>query len=289
MIGPRVIPRLDIKGPNLVKGIHLEGLRVLGKPYRFAQYYYEHGADELVYMDAVASLYNRNSLDEIIRQTSRQIFIPLTVGGGLRTLDDISRVLKAGADKVAINTAALADPEFIRRAARRFGSSTIVLSIEAMPNATGRYEAYTNNGRQRTGQEVLAWAQQGVELGAGEVMVTAIHQEGTGRGFDVGLTHRIAAAVPVPVIAAGGAGRPDHVAAAITEGLASAVSLAALLHYNVLRQLPVLEEDYSTEGNLTFLKQPSSVSGFQDTTLEGIKEYCRSRGIPCRQAGPSLP
>src|SRR3989338_2275224 len=143
----RIIPRLDIKGPNLVKGIHLEGLRVLVKPERFARYYYEHGADELVYLDIVASLYGRNSLVEIVRRTSQEVFIPLTVGGGLRTLEDITTVLRAGADKVSLNTAAIKRPEFIREAARRFGSSTIVASIEAVRKSDGRYEAYTGTGR----------------------------------------------------------------------------------------------------------------------------------------------
>src|SRR6185503_14449232 len=140
----RIIPRLDIKGPNLVKGIHLEGLRVLGKPEHFARYYYENGADELIYMDAVASLYGRNSLVDIIERTSREIFIPLTVGGGLRSVDDIRTVLRAGADKVSLNTAAIRRPELIREAARAFGSSTIVVSIEAIRRPDGSYEAYTD-------------------------------------------------------------------------------------------------------------------------------------------------
>ena len=147
----RIIPRLDIKGPNLVKGIHLEGLRVLGKPERFARYYYEHGADELIYMDVVASLYGRNSLLNIVERTSKEIFIPLTVGGGLRTIDYIRAVLRAGADKVSLNTAAIARPELIQEAAKRFGSSTIVVSIEAKKRPDGSYECYTDNGRVRTG------------------------------------------------------------------------------------------------------------------------------------------
>src|SRR4030066_352780 len=154
----RIIPRLDIKGPNLVKGIHLEGLRVLGKPEHFARYYYENGADELIYMDAVASLYGRNSLLDIVEKTAREIFIPLTVGGGLRTVDDIRTVLRAGADKVAINTAAMQRPELIREASRAFGSSTIVVAFEAIRKSDGSYEAYTDYGRQKTGVEVLAWA-----------------------------------------------------------------------------------------------------------------------------------
>ena len=177
----RVIPRLDIKGPNLVKGIHLEGLRVLGKPEQFARYYYETGADELIYMDIVASLYNRNSLHDIISKTAREIFIPLTVGGGLRTVEDIRNVLKAGADKVSLNTAAIKNPQIIAEASRKFGSSTILISIEAIKQPDGRYLAYTDNGREYTGMEVLDWAKRVETLGAGEIMLTSVDREGTGQ------------------------------------------------------------------------------------------------------------
>jgi cyclase len=151
----RIIPRLDIKGPNLVKGIHLEGLRVLGKPEKFAQFYYENGADELFFQDAVASLYERNSLSNIISKTAREIFIPLTVGGGIRTIQDIKNVLRAGADKVSINTAAIKNPEFIKKASLTFGSSTVVVAIEAIKQSDGRYLAYTDNGREESGFEVV--------------------------------------------------------------------------------------------------------------------------------------
>ena len=201
----RIIPRLDIKGPNLVKGIHLEGLRVLGKPEQFARYYYEQGADELLYMDVVASLYQRNSLLEIVARTAREIFIPMTVGGGLRNLEDIREVLRAGADKVSLNTAVIGRPELIREAAHQFGSSTIVVSIEAIKNRDGSYEAYTDNGRESTGVDALEWALRAVELGAGELLVTSIDREGMGNGFDLELTRTIAESVPVPVIACGGA------------------------------------------------------------------------------------
>ena len=150
----RIIPRLDIKGPNLVKGVHLEGLRVLGKPEDFARYYYENGADELFYMDSVASLYGRNSLNDIIEKTAREIFIPLTVGGGLRTIDDIRAALLSGADKVSLNTAIINRPELVREASHRFGSSTIVASIDAIKKSDGTYEAYTDYGRETTGVNV---------------------------------------------------------------------------------------------------------------------------------------
>ena len=153
----RIIPRLDLKGPNLVKGIHLEGLRVLGDPSSFAKYYYENGADELLFMDVVASLYDRNSLHDIISETVKNVFIPITVGGGIRTLEDIKQVLRAGADKVCLNTAAIKNPEIIRKAALRFGSSTIVASIEAIKNEDEKYYCFTDNGREYTGIDVFSW------------------------------------------------------------------------------------------------------------------------------------
>jgi cyclase len=231
MAGVRVIPRLDIKGSNLVKGMHLEGLRVLGKPEDFARRYSAEGADELIYVDIVASLYQRNSLLDIVERTAAEIFVPLTVGGGIRSTDDIANLLRAGADKVAINTAATQRPAFLTEAARMFGSQCVVLSIEAKRRAPGIWEAYTDNGRERTGRDALAWACEGVALGAGEVLVTSVDQEGTGRGYDLELTKAIASAVSVPVIACGGAGSPADVVAAVQAGHADAVALARLLHY----------------------------------------------------------
>lgn len=277
----RIIPRLDIKGPNLVKGIHLEGLRVLGKPEHFAEYYYKNGADELIYMDVVASLYGRNSLLHTIERTSKKIFIPLTVGGGLRTLDDIRTVLEAGADKVSINTAAIQRPELIKEASRRFGSSTIVVSIEAIKKSDGCYEAYTDNGREKTGVDVFDWALKVVELGAGEIMITSIDQEGTGKGFDLELTRKVSESVPIPVIACGGAGKISHISDVITEGKADAVSFASILHYNFVKHCKT-EDDFSGEGNTEYLRNRSTFSRIQDTTIMGIKEYFTQNGLECR-------
>ena len=278
----RIIPRLDIKGPNLVKGIHMEGLRVLGKPEQFARYYYEHGADELIYMDAVASLYGRNSLLDIVQRTAQEIFIPLTVGGGLRTVDDIRTVLRAGADKVAINTAAIQRPELIREASRAFGSSTIVVAIEAIKRPDGSYEAYTDYGRQKTGMEVLAWALQATELGAGEIVVTSIDQEGTGQGFDLALTRRIAEAVPIPVIAHGGAGSVADVYDVIVQGTADAVSVASLLHYQAIQQLKPDAQDFLAEGNTEFLRRGAGFSKIQPVELPELKAHLNQHGIACR-------
>lgn len=277
----RIIPKLDIKGPNLVKGIHLEGLRVLGKPEDFARYYYEQGADELMYVDVVASLYNRNSLHEIISRTAKEIFIPLTVGGGLRSIDDIRDVLRAGADKVSLNTAVIKNPELIRQAAELFGSSTITVTIEASKQADGRYLAFTDNGREHTGVEVIGWAQRLEQLGAGEIILTSIDREGTGHGFDIGLTKEVASRVSIPVIACGGAGKVQDVAEVITLGKADAVAVASILHYNY--QPPrENQDDYSAEGNTEFLKQSRSYGSFATTTLANIKQELIQQHIPCR-------
>ncbi len=283
----RVIPRLDIKGPNLVKGVHFEGLRVLGKPEDFARRYYEDGADELIYMDVVASLYGRNSLLDIIERTSKEIFIPLTVGGGLRSVEDIRRVLRAGADKVSINTAALARPDLIHDACRAFGSSTIVVSIEAIRRTDGAWEAYVDYGRQGTGMDAVDWARRAAELGAGELLVTAIEREGTGRGFDLDLTRRIAESVPIPVIAAGGAGRVAHLREAIVDGRADAVCVASLLHYRYCRDNAYDGSEFRAEGNVEHLQRGRGFAGIEEATLPELKAFLTAQGIGCRPPRPA--
>lgn len=282
----RIVPRLDIKGPNLVKGIHFEGLRVLGTPEEFARDYYEQGADELIYMDAVASLYGRNSLLDIVERTSKEIFIPLTVGGGIRTIDDIRAALRAGADKVSINTAAIARPELIREASRAFGASTVVVSIEAIErgrvDGEMQYEACVNYGRDRTGVDAVTWARRAAELGAGELMVTSVNREGTAKGFDVTLTRRIAQSVGIPVIAGGGAGTEEHVRAIVTEGDVNAVALASLLHYGRIRGRRAEGRDDGREGNTEFLQRGTVNNRFPATDIRSVKAYLTSHGIDCR-------
>ncbi|MFC1822862.1 imidazole glycerol phosphate synthase subunit HisF [Thermodesulfobacteriota bacterium] len=280
----RIIPRLDIKGPNLVKGIHFEGLRVLGKPEHYARFYYESGADELYYQDAVASLYGRNSLLEIIRKTSKEIFIPLCVGGGLRSIDDIREVLRAGADKVAINTSVIHDPNLIAKASRVFGSSTIVVAIEAVRNGDSKYECCIDYGRELTGLDAIGWAAKAVDLGAGELLVTSIDREGTGEGYDLDLIRNIAELVPVPVIAGGGCGKIDHVSEVIKSGKADAVCMASILHYTILEngQLGCTENDFETEGNTVFLNSKKSFTKVGNGTLREIKERMSELGISCR-------
>jgi len=231
MSNTRLIARLDIKGPNLIKGVHLEGLRVIGSPNEHALRYYQQGADELIYIDCVASLYGRNSLGDIVQQAARDVFIPMTVGGGIRTVDDVTHLLRCGADKVAVNTGAVANPGLISDIARRFGSQCMVLSIEAKRLGPGRWEAYTDNGREDTGLDVVEWAKRAVALGAGEILLTSIDQEGTRKGYDTDLIRAVAGAVSVPVIASGGMGVPGHVVDAVREGAADAVAMADILHY----------------------------------------------------------
>lgn len=231
MINTRLIARLDIKGTNLIKGIHLEGLRVIGKPNEHAKRYYEQGADELIYIDCVASLYGRNSLGDIVQSAAQDVFIPMTVGGGIRSIDDVTHLLRCGADKVAINTAAVTNPSLITDIARRFGSQCMVLSIEAKRIGTDRWEVFTDNGREDSGLDVIEWVKRGVALGAGEVLLTSVDQEGTRKGFDVELVRAVTTEVTVPVIASGGMGVPEHVIDVVQSGGADAVAMADILHY----------------------------------------------------------
>lgn len=231
MSNHRIIARLDIKGPNLIKGVHLEGLRVIGDPQEYAQLYYEQGADELIYMDSVASLYGRNNLTDIVRHAAADIFVPLTVGGGIRSVSDAQELLRAGADKVAVNTAAVADPQLINDIARIFGSQCMVLSIEAKSIGPNKWEVYTDNGRERTGLDVVEWAIRGAELGAGEVLLTSVDQDGTGKGFDIELVKAVSSRVSVPVIASGGMGCPQDAVSVVKEGFADAVAIGWALHY----------------------------------------------------------
>ncbi len=230
----RLIPRLDIKGANLIKGVHLEGLRVVGDPQEYAERYYRQGADELLYVDAVASLYERNHLHTIVQRTAENIFIPLTVAGGIRSVEDVRALLRVGADKVAINTAAVKNPKLISEISRTFGSQCMVLSIEAKKVAHERWEVFTDSGRERTGLDVVDWAKQATSLGAGEILLTSVDCEGTRRGFDTALVKAVSDACPVPVIASGGMGNVDHFIEMCQKTSASAVAIADTLHYNRL-------------------------------------------------------
>jgi cyclase len=227
----RIIPRLDIKYPNLIKGIRLEGLRVVGKPEIFANDYYVQGADELMYIDTVASLYDRNTIGDLIEKTAENIFIPLTVGGGIRTIDDAKQVLRMGADKVALNTAALKKPDIINQLSDTFGNQCLVLNVEAQKTSDGKWEAFYDNGREKSGIDVLTWIKEIQDRGAGEIMVTAIDQEGTQSGFDIELMKKVCAIARVPVIASGGMGALDHLRDLVHETTVDAIAISHVLHY----------------------------------------------------------
>ena len=250
----RLIARLDVKSPNLVKGIQFEGLRKLGDPYKFALKYYLQGVDEIFYTDIVASLYERNSLLEIIKETTNDIFVPITVGGGLRSIEDVTAALRAGADKVSINTAAIKNPNIISQVSRKFGSQCMVLSIQAKWQGN-HWEAYYDNGREHSYLDVIDWAKKGEELGAGEIILTSVDREGTSKGFDIDLIKSVTDVVSIPVIASGGMGKLEDINFAIKDGHVDAVAMATSLHYNHL-------------------------------DIHTIREYCFKQKIPVRKVDP---
>lgn len=227
----RIISRLDIKGPNVVKGVHLEGLRIVGTPKELARKYEADGADELLYIDIVASLYERHLDFDQLRSTAEKVFIPFTVGGGIRTIKDITDALRAGADKVAINTQALHSPQFLAEAVHIFGSQCIVLSVEAKKTEQHQWEAYTEGGRERAKIDAIKWIKEGIAMGVGEILLTSIDQDGTRKGYDLELAKEVAACAPVPVVAHGGAGSVDDVIRVITDSRVDAASISSLLHY----------------------------------------------------------
>ncbi|HZU07613.1 MAG TPA: imidazole glycerol phosphate synthase subunit HisF [Chloroflexota bacterium] len=236
MLTKRIIPCLDVTGGRVVKGVSFVSLRDAGDPVELAAFYNAEGADELVFLDITASSEGRETMVEVVERTAERVFIPLTVGGGVRSVEDMRRLLRAGADKTAINTAAVADPTLIARGAEAFGSQCIVVAIDAKRRADGSgWEVYTHGGRRPTGLDAVAWAVRAAELGAGEILLTSIDADGTQDGYDLALTAAVSTAVPIPVIASGGAGRPEHLLAAVTEGCADAVLAASIFHYGTYR------------------------------------------------------
>jgi imidazole glycerol-phosphate synthase subunit HisF len=246
----RIIAKLDIKGSNVVKTVRNEGLKVVGEPIALARKYYKDGIDEIVYMDIVASLYGRNLDFDLLKAVSKDIFVPLTVGGGIRSLHDIESALRAGADKVAINTYAVQHPEFISQAAERFGAQCIVLAIDAKKTDSGRYEVYTDGGREKTGVDVLEWVQKATTLGIGEIVLSSVDRDGTRSGYDVDLVRRVSEVASTPVVAHAGAGTLADISEVSHMGV-SAVSLSSLLHY-------------------------------EDVSVKEIKEYLAKEGIKVR-------
>tara|TARA_B100000795_G_C22805727_1_gene444766 strand:+ start:2994 stop:3752 length:759 start_codon:yes stop_codon:yes gene_type:complete len=243
----RLIARLDIKNEFVIKSIHLEGLRKVGNPNQLAKKYYEEGIDEIIFMDAVAAYYDRNSLSEIIQKACKDVFIPITVGGGIRNIKDIQQALNSGADKVAINTQAINNPQFIQEASKIFGSQCIVSSIEAKKISDGKWEAYIENGREPTGLDVLEWARKVKELGAGEIMLTSIDREGTKKGFDLELNQMVANAVSIPIISSGGIKNSDDAILLLKNSCIDAIATASTLHYN-LEEIQDFKQNLANNG-----------------------------------------
>ncbi len=231
MLTRRIIPCLDVTGGRVVKGVRFQDLRDAGDPVELAARYDAAGADELVFLDITASSDGRDTMVDVVRETARQVFIPLTVGGGVRTADDAYRLLRVGADKVSLNSAAVARPDLLAECAHRFGSQCVVLAIDARRRSSGDWEVYTRGGRDATGLDVIEWVRRGVDLGAGEILLTSMDADGTQDGYDVELTAAVADAVPVPVIASGGAGTLPHLYTVLTAGKAQAVLAASIFHY----------------------------------------------------------
>lgn len=226
----RIIPRLDVKMEWLIKGVQMEGWRKVGDPSEYAKAYAENGADELLFMDVVASLYERNSLHEMVAKVASEVFIPLTVGGGIRKIEDVDTMLSVGADKVAINTAATINPTLIDEIAKKFGSQATVISIEAVKHGTG-WLVMTENGRNHTGKNVLEWAKEVAARGAGEIIITSIDRDGMGSGYELELIKTVAENVSIPVVSSGGFGRIEHLSELLEQTNVSAVSLAQALHW----------------------------------------------------------
>jgi len=247
MAALRLIARLDIKGPHLIKSVQLEGVRKVGDPNAFATRYYEAGIDEILYMDAVASLYDRDMLLRIVERTAENVFVPITVGGGIRTLDDAQALLRAGADKVAINSAATLNPALLDEIATAFGAQCLVLQIDAKRRPSGGWEALRDCGREHTGLDAIAWAMEGVRRGVGEILLTSVDREGTRKGFDLDLIRAVTQAVSIPVIASGGMGRRDHLIDAAKLGGADAIAMAHVLHYGQV-ELATLRDEVRADG-----------------------------------------
>lgn len=272
----RIIPKLDIKNGNLIKGVNLEGLRVLGDPILFAQNYYNQGADEIVYVDNVATLYGTNNLTKFVKKTSKKIFIPLTVGGGIKTLDNIEQMLKNGADKISINSAAIDNLKIIKNASKVFGRSTIVSNIECV-KIKNKYYISKSNGRDLIKIDPVIWAKKLEDNGIGEIFLTSVNNEGLKNGFDINITKKVSNNVKVPVIAHGGAGNFQHVLNVIKKTNVSGVSLSSLFHYDIFTNFPFNKKAI---GNFHFLENSKKKKPLNN--LRKLKLFLKSKDINVR-------
>ncbi len=231
MLSKRIIPCLDVKDGRVVKGVNFVNLRDAGDPVEIAKQYSLEGADEITFLDITASHEGRNIMIDVVEKTASEVFVPLTVGGGVRTLDDVRNLLLAGADKVAINTAAVKNPEFVKQAAKKFGSQCIVVAIDARSNGESSWEVYTHGGRNPTGIDAVEWAEKMENYGAGEILLTSMDKDGTKEGYDLELTRTISEKLTIPIIASGGAGNLEHLCDGVKLGKADAVLVASIFHY----------------------------------------------------------
>ena len=277
----RIISKLDIKGPNLVKGVNLEGLRVLGEPSFFAKKYYENLSDEIIYHDCVASLYGRNNFLDLIEKTSSDIFIPISVGGGLKSLKDIEKVLSAGADKVFINSAAIKKPKFLIEASKKFGSANICLSIEVVKNSNNEFICLSNYGREISNKKLSDWFCEAQQLGVGEIILTSVPCDGMGNGFDQEILELIYEKIKVPFIIHGGAGNEKQIYDVLKHDKVSGVAISSMLHYSVVREKNFKFESKS-EGNTQFLTFSKDTINFKKTSILSIKKYLKKKGIKVR-------
>lgn len=251
MLAKRIIPCLDVKDGRVVKGTHFINLRDAGDPVELASFYDKEGADEIVFLDIAASLEGRETIIDLARRCAEEVFVPFTIGGGIRTLEEIRKLLEAGADKISLNTAAVTNPDFIKEASETFGAQCIVVAIDAKKIAPTKWEVYIKGGTTPTGLDAIEWARKVEDLGAGEILLTSIDRDGTQMGYDIELTRRVAEAVSIPVIASGGAGNLQHIEEILREGKADAALIASMVHYRLY-------------------------------TIRQIKEYLSAKGIPVR-------
>jgi cyclase len=280
----RIIAKLDVKSSNVVKGVNLEGLRVLGKTWDFADYYYKNDIDELIYQDVVASLYGQNSLYDLIEKTAKNIFIPLTVGGGISSNEEIYKILRSGADKVSINSAAIKNPKLIYEASKKFGSSTIVSSIE-LKNIEGHYFCFYENGRSNSGMRAEEWIYKLIKLGTGEIILTFIDSEGTGKGIDCKFLKKIDKISEIPFIINGGFGNEKHVKEVLSFKNINGAAISSLFHYDLVKKIKLKSRKIvkNEEGNLDFLNNYyKSSDNIKSQNIKSLKKFLFKNKIQVR-------